>query len=479
MLQSILPDHRFRKTCLSIIENIKERQTTVIRRMVGSRNERDRICRFLKHAITMQRFLIKDVIASFDFTNLPEHVLVIGDTSEISTAKQKGRRKGVGGGVLSDNHTPGFMFHGNLAVDAQTGLPLGMCGLQSWQRSQQTQSKKERKGVKSNSKPLPDSDNGEEKEAESKKWERGVAASRLVLQTAKELTFIHDREDDAYASLCAMEGLGVAYIVRARNNRYLHVSGGISGRLFTAVDAQPCLGTYSFTVLEDKRKKRKGREAKMELRYLLTRVKRPDNEVKDLPAYLDICVLVATETADSVPEGEQPIVWYLLTNRTVKNLSDAFQIIQWYRWRWLIEQLFRILKSAGLDIEDCGLDSITEIQKLLILSMPAAVHTLQLTYSEQSGQMHIGNLYPASKIAMLEQLSTSLEGNSINSKNPYTPHSIAWARWIMARLGGWDPSDSRKAGVITIFNGIVRFEMMYAGWLLAKGANFGEYVNDT
>lgn len=479
MPESILPDKRFRKTCLNIIESAKEKQTTVIRQLVGSRKERDRIYRFLKHSITMQRFLIKDVISSFDFSNLPEHVLVIGDTSEISTVKQKGRRKGEAGGVLSDNHTPGFMFHGNLAVDAQTGLPLGMCGLQSWQRNQQTQSKKERKGVKSNNKPLPDSDNGEEKEAESKKWERGVAASLSVLASAKELTFIHDREDDDYASLCAIERLGVNYIVRARNNRYLHASSGISGRLFTAVDAQPCLGSYSFTVLEDTRKKRKGREAKMELRYLLTRVKRPDNQAKDLPAYLDICVLAATETADSVPEGEKPIVWYLLTNREVKDLSDALRIIQWYRWRWLIEQLFRILKSAGLDIEDSGLDSIEEIQKLLILSIPAAVHTLQLTYGEQSEQMSIGNIYPASKVALLEQLSASLEGNSIKSKNPYILHSIAWARWIMARLGGWDPSDGRKAGVITLFNGVVRFEMMYSGWLLAKNTNFGGYVNDT
>ncbi|WP_442939173.1 hypothetical protein [Nostoc sp.] len=44
------------------------------------------------------------------------------------------------------------------------------------------------------------------------------------------------------------------------------------------------------------------------------------------------------------PAAQEPIHWRLLTTRVVLCLKQALRVIQWYGWRWKIEQLFATLK---------------------------------------------------------------------------------------------------------------------------------------
>jgi hypothetical protein len=59
-------------------------------------------------------------------------------------------------------------------------------------------------------------------------------------------------------------------------------------------------------------------------------------------------------------------------------LEQALQVIQWYSWRWQIEQLFATLKQGGFDIEATQLESASAIQRLCVLALAAAVQVLQL-----------------------------------------------------------------------------------------------------
>ena len=52
------------------------------------------------------------------------------------------------------------------------------------------------------------------------------------------------------------------------------------------------------------------------------------------------------------PAGEEPILWRLLTTHEVATVEDAHRIVDLYRLRWNIEQLFRALKSQAIDLED-------------------------------------------------------------------------------------------------------------------------------
>ena len=46
------------------------------------------------------------------------------------------------------------------------------------------------------------------------------------------------------------------------------------------------------------------------------------------------------------PTGATPVVWRLLSNRTVNTLEEAVELVDWYRARWEIEVFFLILKEG-------------------------------------------------------------------------------------------------------------------------------------
>ena len=61
------------------------------------------------------------------------------------------------------------------------------------------------------------------------------------------------------------------------------------------------------------------------------------------------------ECAASVPEGQTPLVWRLLTTHAVNSLEDTLQIVRWYLNRWRVEDVFASLKTRGLDVEQTRL----------------------------------------------------------------------------------------------------------------------------
>jgi hypothetical protein len=58
--------------------------------------------------------------------------------------------------------------------------------------------------------------------------------------------------------------------------------------------------------------------------------------------------------------------------------STTIQVIEWYRWRWRIEQLFATLKQAGLNLEATQLESVAAIQRLTVLALGVAVRTRKM-----------------------------------------------------------------------------------------------------
>lgn len=53
-----------------------------------------------------------------------------------------------------------------------------------------------------------------------------------------------------------------------------------------------------------------------------------------------------------MPEGIEPVHWRLLTTHDIADAAVAWRAVDWYRMRWTIEQLFRLMKSHGPRIED-------------------------------------------------------------------------------------------------------------------------------
>ena len=90
------------------------------------------------------------------------------------------------------------------------------------------------------------------------------------------------------------------------------------------------------------------------------------------PPSIQLYALEAKEV--NPPLGQEPIHWRLMTTHRVGCIEQALQVLQWYCWRWRIEQLFATLKLAGLDIEATQLESVEAIQRLTILAVKCQLH---------------------------------------------------------------------------------------------------------
>jgi hypothetical protein len=193
--------------------------------------------------------------------------------------------------------------------------------------------------------------------------------------------------------------------------------------------------------------------------------KHPD---KELLTELPLQVVQVKETADSVVNNEKPVHWILFTSHPVETVEMAMQIVQWYRWRWVIEQVFRALKSKGLNIEKSTVESYEALVNLSTLALIAAVQVLQLTQARDGGtDQQISEVFSAQEQQCLNLLNKKVEGNTALSKNPHPPEKLAFATWIIARLGGWKGhKKSRPSGLITFLKGMIRFNDIFKGFYL-------------
>ena len=48
------------------------------------------------------------------------------------------------------------------------------------------------------------------------------------------------------------------------------------------------------------------------------------------------------------------------------------------------------------------------------------------------------------EIAVLDGLNGQIQGKTALQKNPHRRHSLAWAAWIVGRLGGWNGYPSSR-----------------------------------
>ncbi|GAB4338197.1 MAG: hypothetical protein OHK0047_28320 [Leptolyngbyaceae cyanobacterium] len=185
----------------------------------------------------------------------------------------------------------------------------------------------------------------------------------------------------------------------------------------------------------------------------------------DYPPLVSLYAVAAQEVQP--PPGQSPNHWRLLTTHPVMILEQALQVLQWYSWRWQIEQLFAILKAGGFDIEATQLESGQGIQRLCVLALAAAVQVLQLQEGRDDPHQAASVVFSQRQQQCLSDLAPTLEGCTQKQQNPYPPSTLAWASWLIARLGGWSGLQSqRPPGIRTIFRGLHKFEGIFEGWVL-------------
>jgi hypothetical protein len=109
-----------------------------------------------------------------------------------------------------------------------------------------------------------------------------------------------------------------------------------------------------------------------------------DGRKVDIPGEPLTLRLVVCRVVDG--EGKLLARWLLLTN--VSEIDDAQTIVQWYYWRWRIETYYKLLKSAGQQIEEWEQESGEAIAKRLAIASMACltVWVLQCDKSVGAGE---------------------------------------------------------------------------------------------
>jgi hypothetical protein len=372
------------------------------------------------------------------------HVLAIQDTSEINFRTTRARTRGLG--EIGKGVGRGVLLHAMVAVDAASEACLGLIAGDVWSRAG-------RVSVPHKKRPLD--------QKESRRWIDTAVAAKSVLADAAGVTVVADREADMYALWALVPEPGVHVLGRVHHDRC--VVGG--GTLATAAQEWRLADTRTITLRE--RENRPEREAKVELRFGSVTILRPqDTREPELPDQVTLSLIELIER--DPPNGAEPMLWRLLTTHTVADAAAAWQIVNWYRMRWIIEQLFRLLKKQGLHLEDSQIETADRLLKLVTIATRAAVISLQLLQARDGRSAEPASVaFTPDELSTLDALDKRYTGKTPLQRNPHPDRSLAWAAWLIARLGGWDgyPS-SRPPGPITFKTGIDRFLVLAEGWAL-------------
>jgi len=143
------------------------------------------------------------------------------------------------------------------------------------------------------------------------------------------------------------------------------------------------------------------------------------------------------ETSDP-EDGSERIHWRLLTTHEVTSLGQACRIVELYRLRWMIEEFFHTLKTAGFDIEAADIGNPQVMIKFVTAAAVAAVTVIQLVKARDgSTGQDLADVFDPADQPILEAISAQLEGKTLRQKNPHPKGSLGFAAWVIGRLGGW------------------------------------------
>lgn len=278
------------------------------------------------------------------------------------------------------------------------------------------------------------------------------------------MTIMGDRECDIYEEFLQVPDARTDLLVRAKANRRLV---GQDKKLNEYLSEQPIQKSFSLEV--SGKNKRAKRTAKMELRFTTVTIAAP-KKYKGEKKPIELTAIEVRESSKTVPKNEKPILWRLLTTHEIITVDQAMQCVEWYKKRWFIEELFRVLKTKGFRIESSQLGSGAGLKKLLALTLEAAVKVMALKLSlTQDVKRAASTMFSDKEIALLVLLTFKYEGKTKKQKNPYPANTLAWCAWTIARIAGWSGYMSQgPPGYITIKEGYDRFKLQFEGYLISN-----------
>lgn len=286
--------------------------------------------------------------------------LLISDTTDIDHYSHQAT---TGLGMLGDGKGRGMQLHNCLMYDCDAKLIQGAAGaLIHYRKHKPKNETRAQRLVRGR---------------ESDVWGKLVDQIGSAPEGSQWI-HVFDRGGDNFEAMCHIRLSGNDWVIRAAQlHRNVVAEDGRKVTLSDAIKESRLLGSYELNL-----RTRPGvaaRTAKIELSAVRVTYLRPSQfspwvrkcGIKDLAMNV-----VIIEEVDA-PKGVTPILWVLLTSLGVSTFQDAWQVVEDYENRWLVEEYHKVMKS-GCGLQLHALREAKRLEPLIALISVIGVRLFQM-----------------------------------------------------------------------------------------------------
>jgi transposase-like protein/DDE family transposase len=283
-------------------------------------------------------------------------VLLVQDTTDVDLSHHP---KMSGVGQIGNERGRGLYLQTVLALVPETGEVLGCAIQEPFVRTPapagETRSKRRQRDTR-----------------ETDVWMRLV--QRLRSFSAKTL-IVHmgDRGADLFPFFQACQATHTHFLVRGFENRRLQPQEEAQGHLLDEVRSWPTQASRPLQVPSSHG--RIARSTMVQLAFGPLTILPPRFETRCGKEPLSLWALRVWE--EDTPAGEEALEWILLTSVSTITLEQAWERVNWYEHRWVVEDYHQSLKT-GCRLEQRQVQSVDRFTRLLGFLSPLAVRLLQL-----------------------------------------------------------------------------------------------------
>ena len=366
----------------------------------------------------------------------PPVLLIAQDTTEVNYSSLKETE---GLGTIGRHKTAlGIHVHSAVAI-GETGEVFGLLAQKLWIRPVEEFGKSDSSRYKLAI-----------EEKESYRWLETLEKVGTCFPHGTSSVHICDREGDIFELFFKAQEEGHQYLCRRSRVRSVLEESGLI-KLDELIESLPAAGTITVHIPRDSHKKRKERDAKVEIKFGKGSIKKPRGLVtdKEMPKYIEVYFISAVEAA---PEpGQEALSWQLITNVPTTNFDEAVTRISWYTQRWKIETFHRTLKS-GCKVEELQSNDAKKLTKLIAIYSILALQIMLLSYA--------GRVNPdvSCEIYLTEDEWKILYRVAKKTKElPEKPPTIKEAVVMIAKLGGFlGRKSDGDPGVTVMWRGLAK-----------------------
>jgi hypothetical protein len=465
MRDADLNDQRLNWRLQKLLADLGYRPTASIPAACGGRNEMVAAYRFFDNdAVTPERILEPHYARTRERMAQQDVVLLVQDTTELDVTRPQQQVKGTG--PMDGANRYGAFLH-PLEAFTSDGTPLGAVWATMWTRDELPPRDETASQKRERRRAMPI------EEKESMRWLEGLRQSRAVAQDlpSTQCVCVADSEADIFEVLAEPRGeRPVDWLIRLCHDRTLQPNAGAetqtTHRILDAVRQTPVLFTKEIPVrgrelkirsdTRSRRQPREARSAEVEVRATTVTLRPPPRPDRQLP---EVTASIVWVRELHPPEGDVPVEWLLVTTLPVDTLEEVQTVLQYYTVRFLIEVMFRVLKS-GCRVEERLFEHIDRLLPCVALYLIIAWRTFMLC--------RMGRSCPDLNCEVVFEPS---EWKSVWMKvrgetPPDRPPPLLTILKLVAQLGGYVNYPNRKdpPGPQTIWLGMQRMQDLAWGW---------------